>query len=283
VTVKKNKEVLQVLIVPVLAIVLFFVIFVIPMRRAYSPVSPEHLAAIRRAHELAASENTDALISAYVSRARRYRTTCSLAGLLASIVGVAAFRSEFRISTDMLMFWLAGYLVGGFLCDTYNLRPKFRGNTEVTLEVRSVSRFATSQLHKWTRAITALTVLISLIQGVFGDHARVRSLVIALVAVLALVASEMCQRAIAFRWRPTLPPDLLAADDAVRTIGIESLRRGGLAFGVLLLAWQIGGIPLDVKGATVPAVLVFAVLFIVSLVLTVQSRRAFWPVGAQPA
>ena len=51
-------------------------------------------------------------------------------------------------------------------------------------------------------------------------------LLFGILATVTLIVGEQCQRAIALRARPVLAPDLVAADEAIRSVAARSVGYG---------------------------------------------------------
>ena len=101
-------------------------------------------------------------------------------------------------------------------------------------------------------------------------------------SLLALVVGELCQRGIAIRPRPALGADLLAADEAIRTVAARSVGYGMAGLEALLIGSQ--GLLLEQAPpyvATTQACMLFGLvgfgLILWAAALALNARRQMQP------
>lgn len=80
------------------------------------------------------------------------------------------------------------------------------------------------------------------------------------------IGIEVMQRMIVHRPQPALPPDLLEADDAIRSASVHALAGGGVALSLIWLTYQLGAIE-DGRQAVVSWVLAFLAIMSIGLAL----------------
>lgn len=219
------------------------------LRRAYASVAVNDVSlVIARAH-LDDTASVRMLISRSLSRARRFRTTSSVAvwaGALAIVVARAiSGAEEFRISfAGLFVAGLAGYLGGAILGETHQLRRAGDAVRVASVSPRSISRYRTKQLHRFVIAGATSAIGVAGAGLVFrsgGDDPNRASLVAIAVAALGVAAVVMLmQRRIVWRARPALPAALQRADDALRRRAFAALDSAGGALVWMLTSTAAG-------------------------------------------
>lgn len=247
------------------------------LKRAYDEVEERHLTPFHQRAGLKQTDNTTLLISRYLSRSRRYRASTAMFFTLFGMVIWANVTDQLALNAFVLLFCLSGYFVGAVLAETYNFRPRFRGPSEASLTPRSVATYSQSRSHRHNQLLAALTVTVGIV-CLFRDGVNVAlAFTFPVLALATVIIIHLCERAVASRARPALPEDLRNADDAIRSIAIDSLRTAGLALGVTFLTWEIGVFG-ETTSSAKPAFIVLTTLGLAaSIALLVRARRYVWP------
>jgi hypothetical protein len=162
----------------------------------------------------------------YLSRSRRYRLLGALTGAL---LGAS-------LGPGWVVLALPGWFGGVLAAELFRLGPRRKARTTArtaSLLPRTAGRYTPARLARHSRVLAAACVAVSVAVVLLGEGAVIPAVVVAAVGVVTLALAEACQRAVAARARPALPPDLEAADEAIRRLGATSI--GYAASGVLSL------------------------------------------------
>jgi len=253
----------------------------------------EEACAFARLHGVLETPDGTELCRRYLTRARRFRFVFSVAGLLA---GVALERGGISLLTIV-----PGWFVGVIATELFRLRRPGRAAAVRTasLAVRSPQRYVPPWLAWHSRVAASATVVLAATALALPWHGSPEILcALGGAALGVLTLAESCQRAVAARVRPALPPTIERADDAIRRIGAGAVgyaASGGLTalFGICCLtAFRAATPPAFVQTVSGGRLLVehgspplldgtFAVLGLAMLVwavtLGVTEHRVFWP------
>ena len=205
-------------------------------------------------HGVPVTKDSLRLVDRYLGRSARFRSGWTWIGIalwavLSFTWGSTAGRTvgvvAYPPTSDIFLMGLAAWFVGLVRCETYNLRPRFRGPREASLMPRSVERYAPRRLlvHNRIGVVVSwsLVVLDLLLPGP-REHFNL-VVVLACLSLLVVVVGEVCQCGIAMRPRPALDVDLLAADEAIRTVAARSVGYGTAGLEALLIgsqSWLLG-------------------------------------------
>ncbi|HTL86757.1 MAG TPA: hypothetical protein VL856_16350, partial [Acidimicrobiia bacterium] len=223
--------------------------------KAYAPVSAEDVRALHVLTGVPTTPRSDRLFEAYLSRARRYRTSWSVVGWLSGLIFTFTVGNN-RVgfgpgarATDLLLLGLGGYLLGAIVSEIHHLRrprvlPTVRTPPPVrrwgerprvaSLRPRRLDDYATRTERRLMRLMLVVTLGLG-IAGVVED--RPAAVIVTVIAVAAWAIVERTQRAVVFRPRPAMSDDLAAADDGIRAMAVKGLSYGGAAFIALLGAY----------------------------------------------
>ncbi len=253
------------------------------LRRAYAPVAVNDVRAVMVSGHLDDTPAVRLLIGRSLSRARRFRTTSSIAvcvGVIATFVvrslsGVA----EFRVSlVGLFLATVAGYLGGAILGETHQLRRAGRGVRVASVAPRLVGAYRSRSLHRMMLGGAALAAVVTGVSTVAGgvDAARVA---VGASAAGVLVIVTLMQHRVVWRSRPALPEPLARADDVLRARAFASFDAAGGALAWMLASlaatevWVVTGNSLargvSVLGATLAAGCAWVMAF--------AARRVAWP------
>jgi hypothetical protein len=201
----------------VLLAVLMLVGAGVNVRRSLGPVSRERLSQFAKRQRQVITAGNGNLVIAYLATTRRWRAT----GLLVSLVaGVVVGVRTGRYSVDALTL-LSGWFAGAVVAEWRVGRPPAAERRAASL----VPRVATAYLPRSARALPLATAglsLIVLLVALSLNHRPralpLRSLAIwAAIAVVLAAAARVVERRILDRSQPLTEPDVLAADDAIRS------------------------------------------------------------------
>jgi hypothetical protein len=267
--------------------------------KAYAPVSVEDVRALHVLTGVPTTPRSDRLFEAYLSRARRYRTSWSVVGWLSGLIFTFTVGNN-RVgfgpgarATDLLLLGLGGYLLGAIVSEIHHLRrprvlPTVRTPPPVrrwgerprvaSLRPRRLDDYATRTERRLMRLMLVVTLGLG-IAGVVED--RPAAVIVTVIAVAAWAIVERTQRAVVFRPRPAMSDDLAAADDGIRAMAVKGLSYGGAAFIALLGAYAASIIGRDSvwDNEFVSVLLAIAglALFLLTIAFALRARRFVWP------
>ena len=143
----------------------FAVIPAIWVARAYRPISADDVTAMHMLYDVRPSRASERLFAAYLSRGRRYRTSCSVAAIAASLVFAfsLADRVTFGPNTDqpwadLVLMGIGGYLLGAVLAELHHLRRSTTGPRVASVTPRLVDDYAATWMQWVPRGALMLTV-----------------------------------------------------------------------------------------------------------------------------
>lgn len=193
-----------------------------------------------RAHALTLTPANQPVVEYYVATAGRLRAVGVIAGVIVPMLAASAF--GFGSTFGFGHIWaLLGYLVGAFVAEVTLGRPLPAGRT-ASLVPRRLTDYLPRRLLVAQRVLAALCVVTAALVPFGADDesellglptSSVGLVLVGLGSVAAAVGLEALQRFLVRRPQPFVTPDLLAADDAIRSQSVHSLSGSGI--GVLLL------------------------------------------------
>jgi hypothetical protein len=215
-------------------------------------------------------------VSAYLRRSKRIRTVGALAGVITSVVWTAVTEDSTAFISNGLIMAAAGYLAGAFVAEFLLQRPQAKGSRLASLVPRTLGDYLPRTAIAIQRGLPVLSLaLIPVYAGLQGrPRIPVRIGVggfalISVVVVGGAILVEAAQRMVVRRAQPVLPPDLLSADDAVRSASVHAMAGAGIALMLFALSYQLAsvGSVTDIE----PLGWIFPVLAIVALGLALAS------------
>lgn len=245
------------------------------------------------AHALRLTPANRAFAEHYLRTGRRLRTWCVTGGLLIPPAVQHAVRPGGRWDGSLLGL-LVGALAGTLWAELSLTRPAARGTRAASLAPRELKEYMPGRIRiaLWIAgAASALAwLIVPVVDRRFGDHERVvtvsgsPALWVAMVLVAPFLI-EGAQRLVLRRPQPFTDPDLIAADDAVRSQSVHQLGGTGVAVllstlvgPLLVLATVLGGPANWVFGIAALACLIAALVF-----WRYYSHRAWRVDRARPA
>jgi hypothetical protein len=229
---------LALLIIPV-ALVL------VVLSRAYGEVDDDFLVEWSEAHGLHLTPVNRPMVRWYLRNARVLRTWGALAGIFLPALAAAALNGQPQVPQGWTWIFV-GYLVGALYAELSLVRPIGPGPRAASIVPRDLEHYLPRPLVRAQRGVGVATVIGALVVGVlpYGERSPGGAPNTAVVVALGLVAAafavglERLQRWLVERPQPFVDPELLAADDAIRSQSVHSLAGAGLAI-LLLLAGSV--------------------------------------------
>ncbi len=216
----------------------------VALSRAYGEVDDDFLDEWSRAHALELTDANRPMVRWYLRNARVLRTWGALAGIFLPSLAAAAFGADIRVPQDWVWIFV-GYLVGALYAELSLVRPRGAGRRAASIVPRELSSYLPARLLRAQRGLGVGTVAGALVVGVlpFGGHGgplpnTAVVMGVGLGAAAVAVGLERLQRWLVERPQPLTDPDLVAADDAIRSQSVHSLAGSGLAV-LLLLAGSV--------------------------------------------
>ncbi len=281
------------LFVAILFVVLGAVVLYRFVVRAYLPVASDDLDAFERLYGAPETPAARRLYGAYLSRARRYRSSWSAAGWGAAIflgwqfqpVTLTFGPGAHPVYADLLIMGFGGYLSGAIGAELHHLRGRAGRVRTASLDPRSPARYVSTRMQVRLRAIVAFAVLAAAGYGVlhltrFHSHPFSFAVVgFTLAAVIVWIVVEAAERAVVGRARPALPEDLASGDDAIRAAATQTLVTGGAGFVLLLVSWGSFVATQSLFSSWESAYAFFAIFCLIwAIQLAFRTRRLAWPV-----
>ena len=243
--------------------------------RGFRPPDQRFLDRWTRVYGIELSEANRPMIVTYLRRTKRIRTVGALAGLVTSVLVV--FLTNGAQSNSFfgngLFLAVVGYLVGTVVAESVVPRPPRGHIRTASLVPRTLQDYLPGYAVRVLRAVpivsAALIPIFLFVQGrTRTPNSNIGELGFAVTSVVVLlmaVGIKAMQRNIVHRPQPALPPDLLHADDAIRSASVHALAGGGVALSLLWLTYQLGAIGSGIESALLSWVI--AVLAIMSIAL----------------
>lgn len=223
------------------------VIVAIPVSRAFRPLDPAFVQEWADAHALTITPVNRPLVEHYLATARKLRTLGAVAGLFLAPLLVWAVGAEGGRAN---LFWiLPGYLLGALYAELALNRP-LDAKRAAALTPRHVADYLPQRLllaQRTAGVLCALGGVVVAMSGLGQESASDGALLApATIGTALAIGLELIERHIVRRPQPVVAPDLLAADDAIRSQSVHSVAGSGVA--MLLLA--AGAVPFAVAQST---------------------------------
>jgi hypothetical protein len=280
--------------------------------KAFRPVAADDVFALHVLTGVPASNLTDRLFAAYLSRSRRYRTAWSVAGWGSGLVLAAVLTTDRAgIGTgphqpfyaDVLLMGFGGYLLGAIVSELHHLRRPRTGARTASLTPRRLGSYAARGQQIFLRSIVGVATAVLVVGLVldqsqhgpvtehFGDGTPFKrpsptpnSYALPLIATFVVIVAvwlliETAQRAVVRRPRPAMPDDLALGDDAIRVTSVEVLSVGGSGLLALLASYEAGIVNHGIHNSTM-LLITFVISFIgffLGIGLALRTRRLAWP------
>lgn len=231
-----------------------------------APVSRSRLERFARRQQLQITPDNGDLVIRYLAITRRWRAGGILVAFGLGIVWLST-RIDFSGEINLLQLF-AGWFAGAVLAEARLARTPAGPVRLAALQPRDPSMYLPRYAQWLVPAALAVSVALGLVTVTLAAAGRspdVRTAAVAQVAAVAVASMVWAVgRHVLSRPQPVLPPDQLAADDAIRSRALHVLAGSGTAlvlYAVIsqlsALADGLSGQVVDVIGGTV-FVLVFA-------------------------
>ncbi|HSI92316.1 MAG TPA: hypothetical protein VK925_02400 [Jiangellaceae bacterium] len=231
-----------------------------------APVSRSRLERFARRQQLQITPDNGDLVIRYLAITRRWRAGGILVAFGLGIVWLST-RIDFSGEINLLQLF-AGWFAGAVLAEARLARTPAGPVRLAALQPRDPSMYLPRYAQWLVPAALAVSVALGLVTVTLAAAGRspdVRTAAVAQVAAVAVAGMVLAVgRHVLSRPQPVLPPDQLAADDAIRSRALHVLAGSGTAlvlYAVIsqlsALADGLSGQVVDVIGGTV-FVLVFA-------------------------
>jgi len=202
-----------------------------------------------RAHGLRLTDGNRPMVGYYLRTARQLRGIGMVAGAVLPAFVVRAYGGGMP---EMAALWgiawaYVGYLVGSLYAELALARPG-SSRRAASLEPRSLHAYLPRRHLWWQRAVAggvvgggALAAILGPAPAVWVEGygtGREPAALLSVSAIVVAVVAEVLERWLIRRPQPLSRPDLVAADDAIRSQSVHSLCGSSLALLVLLAAAQ---------------------------------------------
>lgn len=226
---------------------------VVIIRRGCRAVGRDDLEQFSRTHALAVTVPNGRAVLQYLARGRYYRAIGATAGYLVAVCIGITQGSQWPVIGVLL--GLAGYFAGAFATEVGLARRRSTVLGTASLVPRRIDDYVDSWATRWPLYAVAASVAVAFVHIA---AARDELLLVAALLPLAVVAVaatvRMSLRYVASRPQPLEAPDLLAADEAIRSASCHVLAGTGTAVASLVVAVQLWALAGIVPWGSVPGI-----------------------------
>jgi hypothetical protein len=208
-----------------------------------SASDPREVVAWARGYDLQLTERNQAMVTYYVRLAITLRVIGGVGGLVLGALFDDATGLDTSSGAGFWIWILLGWLLGSSWAEYRLTRPLPTEHT-ASLTPREVQDYLPAHLYAAPAAAASVAVVITAIGLIApgpadGPNPPTAGLVLGTVgAVLIAVLITLAIRSVVARRQPSGPPDVIAADDAIRASAVHNLAGGGTA-AILLIASQL--------------------------------------------
>jgi hypothetical protein len=199
-----------------------------------APVSRERVEQFARRHRLVITSANGNQVIRYLAVTRRWRTS-GLALSAVAMLGWAATAGGFRINTLTLF---VGWFIGALIAELRLAQTPSGPRRAASLTPRSPGAYLPRSVWALVPIATVLSLAVTaagIVQAARGRPVPTITWLLSGAAVAVAAAVLALQRRAVRRAQPAAEPDVVAADDAIRSRSLHVLAGGGLAL-VLYLA-----------------------------------------------
>jgi hypothetical protein len=214
------------------------------VRNARVAVNDRYVDEWSQAHALELTPRSRPMVHWYLHTARLLRTIGALAGFFLPPLLGSAFGSQALKDASFPMVFV-GYFAGALYAELALVRPSSDRRVAV-LAPREVGDYLPRRVRIAQVVVPAVAVVAGLAPLLLGYQRDVRSgvngsprlvgIIMAVVALVVGVALGRVERWLVQRPQPFTTPDMLAADDAIRSQSVHSVAGSGLAIILATLA-----------------------------------------------
>lgn len=188
--------------------------------------------AFAEAHGIAVTDANRHLVAAYLDRSWRWRVTGAVLG------AVVPFGTRIP-GLEML----GGYLVGALAAELTQPRLRRTAQPTASLTPRSLSDYLAPGILRALRATAVLAVALVPLYLLLPRRVSITThpqlFVASGLVVITATLVEAALRVIVRRPQPAVAPDVVSADDAIRSASIHASAGAGLAIVLLLVATEL--------------------------------------------
>ncbi|MFC7484873.1 hypothetical protein ACFQX7_39285 [Luedemannella flava] len=198
---------------------------------SYGPVTRFRVARFARRQNLTITPDNGGTVIRYLATTRRWRAAGIVVGYLASIT-ISALHHGFTISSIALF---AGWFVGALAAEARVAHLRHGERRAASLTVRRPATYVGPVARAYLPVAAGLSALVALATAIVAASGRpvgLEGLWLFLLAATVVVLVGLAGRVVLRRPQPAAAPDVIAADDAVRSRSLHAL---GAAGGTLVL------------------------------------------------
>ena len=191
-------------------------------------------------HGLRLTPDNLAMVAWYLRTAAGLRTVGVVAGLVLPPLAVWSLGSPARVAFPYWTWVFLGYLAGAIYAEISLVRRGDPARPVAALHRRALSNYLHPALLRAQRAAGGVALVIAAAIAVVPNGAtpapspgRSPAVALTLAAAIFAVALEVVERWLVTRPQPFDAPDLVAADDAIRSTSLHCVAGSGLAVVLL--------------------------------------------------
>jgi len=270
-------------------------IALVAMAQGFSPVARMDVQAFMDRYGVPSTDQAGRLVRRYLTRTRRYRSAWALVGVAAATMfgitwfdGIYFGYNKHSPVADTVLMGLSGWLIGLVQAEGYNRRPRYHGPRMASLATRSDDRYRAPRFTVASRVAAAVCAVVG-VGSVLTVSAtgRPQVLVLVVASIVVVISVERCQRGIVRRARVVSSPDLMAVDEAIRSVAAHAVDLGSTGVLLLITGWELSRVGIDLRESSPSVANVLLVcsagLLAVSIALAWRARRLIRPSGRRRA
>jgi hypothetical protein len=206
-----------------------------------APVTRPRLERFARRHQLVITATNGNQVIRYLATTRRWRATGLAAGVLASIAGSVA-HGVFQVYFLVLF---AGWFAGALVAEVRLAPAPFGPRRAASLVPRQPGAYLPRTAWTLLPAAGAISLAVgaaSAIGALAGRPVGLGAAPLFAVAMLVFVVVRVVQHRVLHRPQPVAEPDVLAADDAIRSRSLHVLAGGGTTLVLYCVLGQLAAL-----------------------------------------
>jgi hypothetical protein len=271
----------QVLVV--LAAVLALIVCLAALSASRDPVNRARVERFARLHALPITVSNGNQAIRYLAVTRRWRTAGLIGGL---VVSGGWTLPDGRVGGDSLAMF-SGWFVGALVAEVRVARVPFGPRRAASLMPRSPAAYLSRAARALLPAATALSLAVgaaTAIAALTGHEVhRVAALAWLVVTLTTAAAVHAMRRYILHRPQPVAPPDVTAADDAIRSRSLHVLSGAGAALVAYCVLGQVDALRPVLDGSAWPLPVLVLLAGVVGPLAGVAVAISRWPVNRRVA
>ena len=239
-------------------------------------VSRDRVDRFARRHALEVTTTNGGQVIRYLATTRRWRS----AGLAVSLVLAIAYGMLYKVLRLDFLTFFAGWFVGALIAEVRVAHLAYGIRRAASLVPRTGTAYLPEGYWRLVPRCGILSVAVTL--ACVAVALRGRPLPVwptvgwAAAGVVITVTVRLIQRRVLRRPQPVAPPDVLAADDAIRSRSLHVLSAGG---ATLVLYCVLGQITLLVAALGEPATMPIALGYFIAPLYGWYVATRPWPLG----